>query len=130
MFVRWKRCVLQRSLDTTLKVFLVRSVRVAGRPRQQTVCYLAAIRAQYQHAPAHRQAFWRRVEERLARLPLDAATRQQLEHQLATTIPRPTVEELQQVVAQQALLEQLASDLASLPASSSGWEGELTREAV
>lgn len=130
MFIRWKRCFLQRSLDTTLKAVLVRSVRVAGRPRQQTMCYLASIREQYQAAPAHRQAFWEVAEERLARVPLDAATRQRLEHQLATTIPRPTVEELQQVVAQQALLAQLAGRMAVSPASSPEWDGHRTREAV
>ena len=115
MFVRWKRYALQRSVDTTLKVFLVRSMRVAGRPRQQTVCYLASIRAQYQAAPAHRQAFWHRVDQRLMRLPLDAATRQQLEHQLATVIPRPTGEELQQVAAQRAWLEQIAAGMIAHP---------------
>ena len=115
MFVRWKRHTLRRSLDTTLKVFLVRSVRVAGRPRQQTICYLAAIREQYQHAPAHRQAFWDRVDQGLARLSLDAATRQDVETTLASTIPRPTAEELRHVAAQQALLEQLAGRMAVSP---------------
>jgi hypothetical protein len=115
MFVRWKRCALQHRLDTTLKAVLVRSVRVAGRPRQQTICYLASIRAQYQHTPAHRQAFWRLAEQRLARLPLDAATRQRVVHQLATAIPRPTGEELQQVDRQRALLEQMATGWTDTP---------------
>lgn len=128
MFVRWKRRTLRRSLDTTLHAVLMRSVRVAGRPRQQTVCYLAAIRAQYQHAPAHRQAFWRQVDERLATLPLDATTRQRVETTLASTIPRPTAAEVQQVVAQQALLEQLVGHLAGPPASRPGGEGPLQGE--
>jgi hypothetical protein len=109
MFVRWKRCALQHSLDTTLKAVLVRSVRVAGRPRQQTVQYLGSIREWYRTAPAHRQAFWELAAERLARVPLDAATRQRVEYQLATAIPRPTGEELQQVAEHRALLEQLAT---------------------
>jgi hypothetical protein len=86
MFVRWKHRRLRRSRDVTRKAILVRSVWRHGQPRQQIVCYLAAIRAQYQHAPAHRQEFWRRAAERLARLPLDAATRQRVVHQLTTMI--------------------------------------------
>jgi len=122
MFVRWKRRALRRSLDTTLKAVLVRSVWRQGHSCQQTVCYLASIRAQYQHAPAHRQAFWEDVEERLARVPLDTATRQRVVQQLATAVPRPTAAELQQVRAQQTVLQELATQLApSAPRGALGW---------
>jgi hypothetical protein len=115
MFVRWKCRRLRRDQDTLRYAELVRSVRVHGRPRQQIVQYLGSIRERYRTAPAHRQAFWERVEQRLARLPLDAATRQQLEHHLATAIPRPTGEELQQVARQRALLEQMATGWTAHP---------------
>lgn len=118
MFVRWKCRRLRRDQDTLRYAELVRSVRVHGRPRQQIVQYLGSIREWYRTAPAHRQAFWEHVEQRLARLPLDAATRQQLEHHLATAIPRPTGEELQQVARQRALLEQLATGWTAHPPSS------------
>jgi hypothetical protein len=115
MFVRWKCRRLRREQDTLRYAELVRSVRVHGRPRQQVVQYLGSIREWYRTAPAYRQAFWDRVEQRLARLPLDAATRQQLEHQLATAIPRPTGEDLQQVARQRALLEQMATGWTAPP---------------
>jgi hypothetical protein len=115
MFVRWKCRRLRRDQDMLRYAELVRSVRVHGRPRQQIVQYLGSIREWYRTAPAHRQAFWDHVEQRLARLPLAAATRQQLEHHLATVIPRPTGEELQQVAAQRAFLEQLATGWTAHP---------------
>ena len=112
MFVRWKYRRLRRSRDVTLKAILVRSVWRHGQPRQHIVCYLAAIHAQHQQAPAHRQVFWEDAAQRLATVPLDAATRQRVVQQLATRIPRPTAEELQQVVEQQAVLQELAVSLA------------------
>jgi hypothetical protein len=43
-------------------------------------------------------------------------------HQLATRIPPPTVEELQQVRAQQAWLQEMATQLApSAPIGALGW---------
>ncbi len=65
MYIRWKRYVLRRTADVTLKAFLVDSVRVAGRPRQRILGYLGAIRERYQQAPAHRQHFWSQVAPRL-----------------------------------------------------------------
>jgi hypothetical protein len=99
MFVRWKYRRLRRRRDVTCKAILVRSVWRHGQPRQHIVCYLAAIHAQHLQAPAHRQAFWQLASERLATVPLDVATRQRVMHQLATMVPPPTVEELQQVRA-------------------------------
>jgi hypothetical protein len=122
MFVRWKYRRLRRRRDVTLKAVLVRSVWRHGQPRQHIVCYLAAIHAQHQQAPAHRQAFWKLAAERLARLPLDAATRQRVVQQLAMRIPPPTVEELQQVLAQQVVLQELATQLTpSAPWGALGW---------
>jgi hypothetical protein len=122
MFVRWKHRRLRRSPETTLKAVLVRSVWRHGCSHQQTICYLASIRKQYQHAPAHRQAFWCRVDQCLATLPLDAPTRQRVVQQLATAVPRPTEEELQQVMAQQAVLQEMAASLApSAPRGALGW---------
>jgi hypothetical protein len=115
MFVRWKCRRLRRDQDTLRYAELVRSVRVHGRPRQQIVQYLGSIREWYCTAPAYRQAFWDLAAERLARVPLDAATRQRVEDQLATAIPRPTGEELQQVAEQRALLEQLATGWTAHP---------------
>jgi hypothetical protein len=112
MFVRWKYRRLRRRRDVTCKAILVRSVWRHGQPRQHIVCYLAAIHAQHLQAPAHRQAFWQLASERLATVPLDVATRQRVMHQLATMVPPPTVEELQQVRAQQAVLQELATQLA------------------
>jgi hypothetical protein len=111
MFIRWRRRPLRREADALLYALLVRSVWHQGRSHQQLVCYLASIREQYQHAPAHRQAFWRRVEWRLATLVLEPALRQRLAHQLATVIPRPTTADLQDVLAQQAQLQHLATTL-------------------
>lgn len=107
MFVRWKCRRLRRDQDTLRYAELVRSVRVHGRPRQQIVQYLGSIRERYRTAPAHRQAFWCWVEQRLAHIALDPATRQVLECQLARLVVRPTVEEQQEVIAQQAALRRL-----------------------
>ena len=111
MFIRWRRRPLRREADALLYALLVRSVWHQGCPRQQLVCYLASIREHYQHAPAHRQAFWRRVEWRLTTLALEPVMRQRLEHQLATVIPRPTAADLQDALAQQAQLQHLATTL-------------------
>jgi hypothetical protein len=112
MFIRWRRRPLRREADTLLYALLVRSVWHHGCPRQQLIGYLASIREQYQHAPAHRQAFWRRVEWRLTTLGLEPAMRQRLAHQLATVIPRPTGGEIQDVLVQQVQLQHLATTLA------------------
>jgi hypothetical protein len=111
MFIRWRRRPLRREADTLLYVLLVRSVWHQGCPRQQLVCYLASIREHYQHEPAHRQAFWHRVEWRLATLALEPTIRQRLANQLATVIPRPTGGEIQDVLAQRAQLQHLATTL-------------------
>ena len=111
MFIRWRRRPLRREADTLRYALLVRSVWHQGRSHQQLVCYLASIREHYQHEPAHRQAFWRRVEWRLATLAMEPAMRQRLEHQLATVIPRPTGGEIQDVMVQQAQLQHLAATL-------------------
>lgn len=111
MFLRWRQRPLRRQPDSTLEAVLVQSVRVGGQPRQQTVGYLASIRVQYRTAPAHRQAFWRSVERRLAVLDLPQATRQTLEAQLAQQVPRPTPEELAQLATQRAALRQLIGGL-------------------
>ena len=72
MFVRWKRRQLRRSRDTAHYAV-----------RQRVVRYLGAIREQYRTAPAHRAWFWACVEQRLAPLGLDSATRQAVEARLA-----------------------------------------------
>jgi hypothetical protein len=107
MFIRWKHRRLRRDPDTLRYAELVRSVRVDGRPRQQIVRYLGSIHERYCTAPAHRQAFWHWVECRLRSLALDPAVRQALERQLAQCVPRPTGEEQQEVLAQQAALRRL-----------------------
>jgi hypothetical protein len=111
MFIRWRRRPLRREADTLLYALLVRSVWHHGCPRQQLVGYLASIREQYQHEPAHRQAFWHRVEWRLATLALEPTIRQRLAHQLATVIPRPTAADLQDILAQREQLQHLATTL-------------------
>jgi hypothetical protein len=111
MFIRWRRRPLRREADTLRYALLVRSVWHQGGSHQQLVCYLASIREQYQQAPAHRQAFWRRVEWRLATLSLEPMVRQRLEHQLATVIPRPTAADLQDVRAQREELQHLTTML-------------------
>jgi hypothetical protein len=113
MFIRWRRRPLRREADALLYALLVRSVWRQGGSRQQLVGYLASIREQYQQAPAHRQAFWRRVEWRLATSVLDPVVRQRLEHQLATVIPRPTTADLQDVRAQREELQRLTTTLVS-----------------
>ena len=95
MYIRWKRYVLRRTADVTLKAFLVDSVRVAGRPRQRILGYLGAIRERYQQAPAHRQRFWHQVAQRLPALGVDPCTQAALEAQrtalahLAATLGDP-----------------------------------------
>lgn len=105
MFVRWKRRHLRRNRDTAWDAVLVQSVRIAGTPRQRTVRYLGSIRTRYRPAPAHRQAFWAAVEQRLAQLALDPATRQAVETQLERQIPRPTAAELQELARYRALFD-------------------------
>jgi hypothetical protein len=105
MFVRWKRRRLRRHQDTAWDAVLVQSVRIAGAPRQRTVRYLGSIRAQYRTAPAHRQAFWAAVEQRLAPLALEPATRQAVNAQLEQQIPRPTAAELHELARQRALFD-------------------------
>jgi hypothetical protein len=104
MYVRWKHRVLRRTTETTLVAVLVQSVWQHGQPRQQVVGYLASIRVQYHDAPAHRQAFWQRVEQRLTTLGLSPAIQQAVRQQLARVVPCPTAAELQAVARQRASL--------------------------
>jgi hypothetical protein len=78
-------------------------VRIAGTPRQRIVRYLGSIRMRYRTAPAHRQAFWVAVEQRLAPLALEPTTRQAIEAELMREVPRPTAEEIQDLSRQRAL---------------------------
>jgi hypothetical protein len=103
LHVRWKRRRLRRSGEMAWDAVLVHSVRIAGRPRQQLVGYLASIRAQYHTAPVHRAWFWTRAEAHLEALGLDAGTRQAVEAQLQQVIPRPTDAELQHLASQRAV---------------------------
>jgi hypothetical protein len=110
MFVRWKRRQLRRSRDTAHYAVLVHGVWVHGTVRQRVVRYLGAIREQYRTAPAHRAWFWACVQQRLAPLGLDPATRQAVEARLAQVVPRPTAAELQEVAVQRATLERWAEE--------------------
>src|SRR5438445_1807740 len=111
MYIRWKRCVLRRTADVTLKAFLVDSVRVAGRPRQRILGYLGAIRERYQQAPAHRQRFWHQVTQRLPALGVDPCTQAALEACLARVDPRLTPADLAILEAQRTALAHLAATL-------------------
>jgi hypothetical protein len=111
MYIRWKRYVLRRTADVTLKAFLVDSVRVAGRPRQRILGYLGAIRERYQQAPAHRLRFWSQVAPRLTALQVDPGTRTVLEARLARVVPRLTPADLATLDAQRTALAHLAATL-------------------
>ena len=111
MYIQWQRRSVRRTGETTLRAVLVQSVRHQGQPRQRCVCYLGAIRVRYQQAPAHRQRFWARVDQRLAPLGLDPATRARLETALAWQVARPTPADLAHLEAQRTALSQLAATL-------------------
>jgi hypothetical protein len=104
MFVRWKHRQLRRDQDVTHYAQLVENTRFQGRTRQRVICSLAHIRERFRSAPAHRDWFWRRVDQRLDALALDPQTRQALEARLAETVPRPSAAELAQVRAQRTVL--------------------------
>ena len=111
MYIRWKRCVLRRTADVTLKAFLVHSVRIEGRPRQRILGYLGAIRGRYQQAPAHRQRFWHQVAQRLPALGVDPPTQAALEACLARVVPRLTPADPATLEAQRTALSHLATTL-------------------
>ena len=113
MFLRWKRRPLRRTPDIACDAVLVQSIRVAGTPRQRTR-YLGSIRMRYRTAPAHRQAFWAAVEERLELLALEPTTRQAIGAELVREVPRPTAEELQELDRQRALFTPLEDSVVSL----------------
>ncbi len=122
MFLRWKRRVLRRTDETVLQAFLVRNFWQHGQTRQQTVCYLGSIRERTRMVPAHRQAFWARVEVSLATVPLETATRQRVEQRLEEKVPRLTGAEQHHLAQQQVRLAQMAALLTAgtMPAAPGG----------
>jgi hypothetical protein len=72
---------------------LVKSVRVAGKPRQQTVAYLGSYQDGDPERPDARVAFWRHLEKRLASLPVSDEVKQRVREALAVRMPQPLPQE-------------------------------------
>lgn len=121
MFIRWKnrqckdRGEWHRRVDLTLSAYLVKSVRVDGKPRQKVVAFLASTR-QFQldcpytqgEAKAYRNRsaryqFWKQVNARLGELVLTEEETQTVSAQLAQVVPPLSEEELR---AYEALVQE------------------------
>jgi hypothetical protein len=102
MFVRWKRNKLvsrrRGRVAPTGGVFLaavlVRSDRVAGKPRQKVVAYLAGIQVRHVRFVLRRHRFWQAVDRRLESAGLTAGQRAKAEAAVAAEVPRPTPKEV------------------------------------
>lgn len=111
MFVRWKnrRCKDWRDwhgrVDQTFSAYLVKSVRVNGKPRQKVIAFLASVREFALDCPwtsgeekircnrTARALFWEQVEARLAQIALMEENRQEVTASLTRVVPQLTAEE-------------------------------------
>ena len=66
------------------------SQRIAGQPRQRTIAYLGSIIRESVTVHGHRDGFWKKADEALAKLNLTAQVRSAIEDKLATVVARPT----------------------------------------
>jgi hypothetical protein len=91
VFVRWKRRRLKVLKDyTLLSAVLVACERQDGKPRQRIVAHLGSISTNRVAYYDYRASFWRKVDERLDALGLDAALRRKLVAAVAARVKRPT----------------------------------------
>lgn len=103
MFVRWKRRerVKRRRGKTLatgrflLSAVLVRSERRGGRPRQAIVAYLGSLNEDWLNSSVARDRFWQLAAERLDRIPLTPAERQEVERQVRQRVPPPDHKEIE-----------------------------------
>jgi hypothetical protein len=107
MFVRWKeqtRKTLARHRfspnrpedripDTLYVAYLVKSVRVDGKPRQKTL-YLASIRNTRMDYPNHRLHFWKSVQAKIEPLHLSIEQQHAIKATLLARVPDVTREQL------------------------------------
>ena len=111
MFIRWKNRMCKNwgawhgRVDRTLRAYVVKSVRVNGKPRQKVVASLASIREFSLNCPwtsgeehdrrnrAARASFWAQVEARLSQIELTEQDLQAVQASLAQVVPQLTAEE-------------------------------------
>jgi hypothetical protein len=68
---------------------LVESVRVDGKPRQRTLCYLGSIYEDWRESHVHMVCFWRRASVNLAKLNLEQKVRDKIEKDLEAKVAKP-----------------------------------------
>ncbi len=99
MFVRWKRRVLKTRRyqgEQAHYAVLVKSVRVAGQPRQQVIAYLARLIDSRMSYPATPFDFWGKVLPKLDALNLPEVERAKIESALGQVVRRPLPAEFEQ----------------------------------
>lgn len=120
MFVRWKNRACKDwgawhgRVDRTFSAYLVKSVRVNGKPRQKVVAFLASVREFALDCPwtsgeekarrnrTARALFWEQVEARLTHVVLTEKDRQHLVASLTQVVPQLTAEEQTTYEAEEA----------------------------
>jgi hypothetical protein len=119
MFVRWeKRRRAGASEARVLQARLVRSERVAGKPRQKTVAYLGRGWLDKDGVVSHVLAqgrFWASAGGALDQLMLPAEERRAVEAALLLKVPRPSAEAVAE--AQKEREEEIAAELAAFKAA-------------
>ncbi len=115
MFVRWKvrkrKGKIGRRVRALLCAFLVKSVRIDGKPRQQTICYLGCF-SDFPVTTVHGEhnvylesdrlkaavRFWEGAATRMRDLSLDPAMREAIDRQLLKRLAMSR-ERMEEVIA-------------------------------
>jgi hypothetical protein len=98
MFVRFREYNLAKG-HKSLRCEIVENFRdkCSGKVRQRSISYLASVKEQWTKYPRVRVEFWRRIEEKLSRLPLSEFEAQKIRSAINRRIPREASLILQQI---------------------------------
>jgi hypothetical protein len=93
MYIRWTRRERTRLGwpigEYALSARLVECVRVDGKPRQRTLCYLGTIFEDWREGHYHMLGFWKRASANLAKLDLEQKVRDKIEEDLEAVVKKP-----------------------------------------
>lgn len=110
MFVRWKTRATSGA-DDRLTAEILESRRINGRPRQKSVLYLGGINRRRIASKDLSERFWRRVDVKLAGLPLSPGERQKIEVAILRVVPRDKRERRKQAEARLSWYIDLETEL-------------------
>lgn len=104
VFVRWKKRNLKSRCNTArgpmLYCYIAVSERLDGKPRQRIIKYLGAV---HEHPTIYsRLSFWRKMDRKVSKLNIDAATMKKLVKEIAGKVPRLRAGQIKKIEEHQA----------------------------